>query len=72
MKITHKDRRFHDRMRSDTDRRSSQDRRSDDNISKSPFKDSDRQKVTVERRRTADRRLNNIEVEWLDEEEGCA
>lgn len=69
----HNDRRFHDFMRSDTDRRSGQDRRGDADSPKPPFTDSNGIKVTVERRRAPDRRLNSIVVEWLDHaDESCA
>ena len=67
------DRRFNNHMHSDTDRRSGPDRRVDKDSPKTPFADSDGIKVTVERRRTPDRRLNSIAVEWLDHaEESCA
>ena len=69
----HNDRRSNDCMRSDTDRRLGSDRRVDENSPKAPFADSNGIKVTVERRRTPDRRLNSIAVEWLDHaEESCA
>ena len=46
-------------------RRTRQDRRSWSNSIFAPFIDADGTMVTTDRRRTPDRRINNIEVEWI-------
>lgn len=72
-KVLHNDRRSNDRMRSKDCRRSSEDRRSDKNKLENSFLDSEGVKVASSRRRVPDRRLNNIQVEWHeDEEDNCA
>ena len=66
-RTVHKDRRSNDCMRSNTDRRSHQ------KIPETPFKDSEGTKVTYDRCRSPDRRINSIEVEWHEnDEESCA
>jgi hypothetical protein len=72
-KIRDNDRRSIERMRSNTDRRSSYDRSSYDNTSKAPREISGCIKETVERSRTPDRCLIGIDVAWLvDEQQSCA
>ena len=57
-RTVHKDRRSNEYMRSNTDRRSHQ------KIPETPFKDSEGAKVTYDRCRSPDRRINSIEVEF--------
>jgi hypothetical protein len=73
MKIRDNDRRSIERMRLNTDRRSSEYRSLYENLSKTHCKNSGRIKETVERSRTPDTRLSSIDVEWLDDEQqSCA
>ena len=43
------------------------DRRQSDDKPRAPFKDSNGKLILVCRRRIPDRRLHNIEAEWIDE-----
>ena len=43
------------------------DRRQNDNVIKDRFKDSNRSTIRECRRRIPDRRIANIQVEWIDE-----
>ena len=63
------DRRTRDHMRADTDCRSREDRRSHKKIPKGAFVDSEGVKVTRDRGRAPDRRINNIQVEWHEDED---
>jgi hypothetical protein len=67
-RVVDKGRRTKDHMRSNTDRRSSKDRRSHHKMPETPFTDSEGVKVTCDRQRAPDRRINNIQVEWHEDE----
>ena len=56
-----------DHMRCETDRRFVEDRRSNHKMPDTPFTDSEGRKVRCDRRRMPDRRINNIQVEWLEQ-----
>jgi hypothetical protein len=62
-RAVHKDRRSNGHMRSKSDRRSHQ------KIPETPFVDSEGAKVTYDRCRAPDRRINSIQVEWQEDED---